>query len=471
MQRDAEGSPSNPSDCVICGFPFAEAEQRSFLLQLEETTPPPSFAMATLHFAHKDAPLPPPAERLQVVGVAGAGPDDPLPPNRLLWGDNAALMAALLPSLEAQVDLIYADPPFFTNRRYRRRVGRGEDSRQPATWALAPGYEDRWPSLDAYLAFLYPRLRLMHRLLAPHGTLYLHLDWHAAAYARVLLDEIFGPRRLLNEIVWVYHGPSPIRRAFNRKHDTILVYTKGEHYTFDADAVRVPYNPNTVATFRASPKAGFGKVPDLQRGKVPEDWWYFPVVARLHRERTGFPTQKPEALLERILRASSRPGDLVADFFCGSGTTAVVAARLGRRFLAADATWQAIQTSYLRLLRAGVPFRLETTTPLPVQPFPQGCAPHVHDPRVALPPCAQEVAEGWEVGQPQGDVFYSLAGAVRAPRSPQPPAASLPLPRQRPVHVRVFTARGEIWTSAAGVPHNPPCPPDESDSPPPARSR
>jgi hypothetical protein len=166
----------------------------------------------------------------------------------------------------------------------------------------------------------------------------------------VLLDEIFGPNRLLNEIVWVYHGPSPIRTAFKRKHDTILVYTKSKDYTFNADAVRVPYDPNTVKTFASSPKAGFGKVPDLERGKVPEDWWYFPVVARLHKERTGYPTQKPEALLERIIRASSNPGDVVADFFCGSGTTAAVAARLGRQWLACDNTPLAIATTYRRLL-------------------------------------------------------------------------------------------------------------------------
>src|SRR3970282_558465 len=103
---------------------------------------------------------------------------------------------------------------------------------------------------------LYPRLHLMHRLLAPDGTLYLHLDWHANHYARLLLDEIFGAQRLLNEIIWVYHGPSPIRRAFKRKHDTLLAYTKSETNTFNADAVREPYHPNTVKTFASSPKAG-----------------------------------------------------------------------------------------------------------------------------------------------------------------------------------------------------------------------
>ncbi|MGE5073890.1 MAG: DNA-methyltransferase, partial [Anaerolineae bacterium] len=242
-------------------------------------------------------------------------------------------MAALLPEYEGRINLIYADPPFFTNRKYRARIGRGEDSRRPEGWALAEGYPDSWLDLDTYLGYLYERLQLIHRLLSPDGTLYLHLDWHANSYARLLLDEIFGADHLLNEIIWTYHGPSPIRTAFNRKHDTILAYVKGNKYTFHADAVREPYNPATVQTFKASSKAGFGKVPDLERGKVPEDWWYFPVVARLHKERTGYPTQKPEGLLDRIILASSNPGDLVADFFCGSGTTPVRSAALGRRFI------------------------------------------------------------------------------------------------------------------------------------------
>jgi hypothetical protein len=123
--------------------------------------------------------------------------------------------------------------------------------------------------------------------------------------------------------------------------------------------VREPYNPSTVKTFNSSPKAGFGKIPNLERGKVPEDWWYFPVVARLHNERTGYPTQKPEALLERILQASSNPGDLVADFFCGSGTHPLVAARLGRRFLACDVTWRAVHTTRVRLLEGKQSFTLQ----------------------------------------------------------------------------------------------------------------
>ncbi len=271
-------------------------------------------------------------------------------PSRLILGDNLSIMSALLPELAGKIDLIYVDPPFLTGKTYAARIGRNEDSRRPSEWKTTKGYQDTWPDLGAYLDMLYPRLCLMHQLLAPTGTLYLHLDWHASAYARVLLDEIFGTDRLLNEIVWIYHGPSPIRSAFNRKHDTILVYTKSRDNYFDADAVRVAYNPLTHKTFASSKKAGFGKIPDLKRGKVPEDWWYFPVVARLHKERTGYPTQKPEGLLKRIILASSKPGDLVADFFSGSGTTAVMADRLGRRWLACDQSQLAIQTTYRRML-------------------------------------------------------------------------------------------------------------------------
>ncbi len=187
------------------------------------------------------------------------------PEDQLILGDNLAVMSALLPKYEEQIDLIYADPPFFTNRRYPVRVGRDEDSRRPKEWQLADGYPDHWPNIEAYLDMIYPRLQLMHRLLAPHGTLYLHLDWHADHYARLLLDEIFGPERLLNEIIWVYHGPSPIRSAFNLKHDTILAYTKSPTYTFNVDEVREPYNPNTIKTFASS-----GTLPRSRSGILPK---------------------------------------------------------------------------------------------------------------------------------------------------------------------------------------------------------
>ncbi len=388
--------------------------------------------MPNLTWDSKTPPQPVPGS-LQLDTIMypqGSGYRDTRLENQLILGDNLAVMSALLPEYEGQIDLIYADPPFYTNRRYPARVGRAEDSRRPREWRLADGYPDHWPNIEAYLDMLYPRLQLMHRLLAPHGTLYLHLDWHADHYARLLLDEIFGPERLLNEIIWVYHGPSPIRSAFNRKHDTILAYTKSTTYTFNVDAVREPYNPKTIETFASSPKAGFGKVPNLERGKVPEDWWYFPVVARLHNERTGYPTQKPQALLERIILASSNPGDLVADFFCGSGTTSLAAAQLDRRFIANDLSWRAIHTSRTRhVVGSNNPFAIQFETSLePERLSGQADDLIISGQRVAIDPDLLEDLDYWEVDPDwDGQVFHSVSQAIR-PRKKQPISGELTLP-------------------------------------------
>ena len=342
-------------------------------------------------------------------------------------------MNALFREYEGKIDLIYVDPPFFTNKGYTARVGRGEDSRKPDDWQLAEGYPDQWDDLDSYLDMLYPRLVLMHRLLAPTGSLFLHLDWHANSYARILLDEIFGYENYRNEIIWTYHGPSPIRRAFNRKHDMILFYSKTDQYTFNVDDVRVPYNANTVETFRSSKKAGFGKVPDLDRGKVPEDWWYFPVVARLHNERTGYPTQKPESIMERIIRAGSNQGDMVADFFAGAGTTAVVAADLNRRFILSDSQPRAIHTTRSRLVLAnqargeggqenpqGNPSILiqreeKTAQTLPVSLAECGSEElTVKDGMVILPPDLLPRVDYWEIDPCwNGEIFHSKFQAAR----------------------------------------------------------
>ena len=263
----------------------------------------------------------------------------------LFCGDNLRLAEWLLQQ-ERRFRLIYLDPPFNTGKTYRARVGGSREQRSSDVSA----YRDE-RDLDDYLGWLEPRLARARDLLAEDGTLYVHLDWHTVHYVKVLLDRLFGRERFLNEIVWCYHGPSPITRAFNRKHDTILVYTRGRDYYFNADAVRTPYNPATVKTFRASPRAGFGKVPDLERGKVPEDWWYFPVVARLHGERVGYETQKPLGLLQRVIQASSAPGDDVLDLFGGSGTTAVAAARLERHALLVDSNPVAVEKTLVRLGR------------------------------------------------------------------------------------------------------------------------
>ena len=409
--------------------------------------------MPSLIWSSKHLSDPQPATLIKdsIIYPGGCGYPGAMPNNRLILGDNLAVMASLLPEYEGRVNLIYSDPPFFTNRKFPARIGRGEDSRKPEEWMMAEGYHDSWANLDAYLDFLYQRLALMYRLLSPNGTLYLHLDWHANSYARVLLDEIFGSQNLLNEIVWTYHGPSPIRSAFNRKHDTILVYVKSNDYTFNADAVREPYNPSTVQTFKASPKAGFGKIPDLERGKVPEDWWYFPVVARLHNERTGYPTQKPEGMLERIILASSNPGDLVADFFCGSGTLPTVAARLGRQFIASDIALHAVHTTRRRLVASQTDaFLLEydITLPLPFSVSSKIKIAHKKDLikiDTDLPLDYWEVDPAWD-----GKIFKSAAQAQRPIRSGEI-SHEIKLETGRRVCVRFVAVEGRMFQAELDV--------------------
>ncbi len=298
----------------------------------------PELATAAVDAAPVRLALPP------VLGLTAQGPG-PVTAD-VYCADNLPLLQAMTAQWTGRFQLIYLDPPFGTGKAYGARVA---GTREQPSHTIDAYRDDQ--EFDAYLVWLFRRLALCRDLLADSGTLYVHLDWHAVHYVKVELDRLFGRKRFLNEIVWCYHGPSPIRSAFKRKHDTILVYTRSADYYFDADAVRVPYDTSTVKTFASSPKAGFGKVPDLARGKVPEDWWYFPVVARIHSERVGYETQKPAALLERIVKASSRPGDLVGDFFAGSGTTGVVAARLGRPSILSDRNPLAVEKTLLRLAR------------------------------------------------------------------------------------------------------------------------
>jgi site-specific DNA-methyltransferase (adenine-specific) len=403
--------------------------------------------MPTFHWNGKHLSPPEPASVIldSVLHPNGRGYPKTRPDGRIILGDNLAVMAALLPEYEGRINLIYADPPFFTNRKFSARVGRGEDSRKPSKWKLAEGYHDSWDDMDSYLQYLYERLALMHRLLAPNGTLYLHLDWHADSYARLILDEIFGAENFINEIIWTYHGPSPIRTAFNRKHDTILMYAKDKQYVFNADAIREPYNPNTLATFKASRKAGFGKVPDLERGKVPEDWWYFPVVARLHNERTGYPTQKPEALLERIILASSNKGDVVADFFCGSGTTALVAAKHGRKFITCDESMRAVQTARARLAKTKTVFTFERDSKFVYESATKSkkIKVQVVDGHVRLSTSLS--VDFWEVDPAwDGKIFRSAAQAGRHVRSGEIPM-ELKVKIGGKICIRLITVEGKLF--------------------------
>jgi len=213
------------------------------------------------------------------------------------------------------------------------------------------------------------------------------------------------------------------------------------------DAVREPYNPKTIKTFASSPKAGFGKVPDLERGKVPEDWWYFPVVARLHKERTGYPTQKPQPLLERIILATTKPGDLVADFFCGAGTTSLVASQHERRFIANDLSWRAVHTSRTRhIAGSDTPFKMLNEINLRQERLSGGSdGVKIAGAQLENEPDLEDNLDYWEVDLDWGgEVFRSAAQAVR-PRKKEPISGELALPEpigEKQIAVRLVNIDG-----------------------------
>jgi len=261
-------------------------------------------------------------------------------------GDNLAVLRGLPGE---SVDLIYVDPPFNTGRRQtlrRLRTVRDDEGGDRTGFggqryrSIRLGAQSFLDVHDDYLDFLEPRLLEMRRVLRSTGSLYLHLDYREVHYARVLCDAIFGRSCFLNEIVWAYDYGARTKRRWPAKHDNILVYVKDpERYWFDAEAVdRIPYMaPGLVGPEKAS------------RGKLPTDVWWQTIVPPGGRERTGYPTQKPVAVLRRIVAASCPPGGLVADFFAGSGTTGAAARELGRRFLLVDSNSQAIDVMARRL--------------------------------------------------------------------------------------------------------------------------
>jgi site-specific DNA-methyltransferase (adenine-specific) len=267
------------------------------------------------------------------------------PTGSIVVGDNLETLRSLPAGC---VDLIYIDPPFGTGQARRlHSIRTGSGSRTRAGFGgrmyrfevrSSHRYDDAMP-FEEYLEFLGERLVEMHRVLAPTGSLYLHLDWHSVHHARLLMDDIFGPERFLNEIIWAYDYGGRARDKWARKHDNILWYAKSDKWTYNREDIdRIPYMaPGLVGPDKA------------EKGKLPTDTWWMTIVATNARERTGYPTQKPLRLLERIIRASSNPGDLVADFFGGSGTTAVAAAELGRRYLYVDNNPVAAQIARARL--------------------------------------------------------------------------------------------------------------------------
>jgi site-specific DNA-methyltransferase (adenine-specific) len=263
----------------------------------------------------------------------------------VLLGDNLELMPAFA---DESFQLAYLDPPFNTGSTQHRRTlatvagpdgdRSGFGGRRYASRLLSESsYRD---DFDDYLGFLEPRLREVRRLLDPTGTLYFHIDYREAHYVKLLLDELFGRDCFLNEIVWAYDYGARARRRWPAKHDTILVYVKDRRrYWFDAETVeREPYMaPGLVTPEKAA------------RGKLPTDVWWHTIVSPTGREKTGYPTQKPEGVLRRIVDASSRPGDWCLDPFAGSGTLGAVARKLGRRFVLIDSSAEAVEIARARL--------------------------------------------------------------------------------------------------------------------------
>ena len=296
--------------------------------------------------------------------------------NRLIYGDNLLAMQALLagdastglPSLRGKVDLIYIDPPFDSKADYRTKINLpGTDIQQKPTVIEQFAYADTWEQgTISYLRMMYPRLVLMKELLSDRGSIYVHIDWHVGPYLKIILDDIFTKDMMLNEIIWCYSSMCKSKNNWNRKHDNIYVYTKTSNWTFNSNNVLESYAEGYEEKFKYKDDKGYymirgkgghmspihsqgdltpeheKKYPEwtyrqyLQGGGLPKDWWEIPFINSQAKERINYATQKPEALLERIIKASSNEGDLVCDFFGGSGTTAAVAERLGRRWITCD---------------------------------------------------------------------------------------------------------------------------------------
>jgi DNA modification methylase len=260
------------------------------------------------------------------------------PQGHVTCGDNLPLLQSID---DESCALIYVDPPFNSNRR------RGCSTESDL------GYSDQHDGgLQGYLDFLRPRLMEMKRILADSGTLYVHLDWRTVHYVKVMLDEIFGINNFLNEIIWSYRTGSRPSQWFSRKHDTLLVYVKemGRH-TFNRQRCGTYRTKDLQVddTGRAYKSTKNGPIYFHPHGPMMTDVWEIPFLSTVSKERTGYPTQKPEALIERIIQASTNEGDVVADFFCGSGTTPVVAKRLRRGWIACDVNPDAVRVTQDRL--------------------------------------------------------------------------------------------------------------------------
>lgn len=255
-----------------------------------------------------------------------------------------------------KIDLIYIDPPYMTELAYNSTIAIGSPENQ--TTILRSAFHDRWiQGLSSYLDMLYPRLAAMRDALSEEGSIFVHVDWHAGHYVRVLMDEIFGMENFINDIAWCFGGGGNSRRHFHRKHDSILWYARSPQYIFNPQFR--PYTPGTVERGLTSVKGDRYRL--HQEGALMQDWWtdINKILSPTAYENLKYPTQKPKELLQRLVAAATRPGSLVADFFSGSGTMAEVCNQTGRSWILCDNSPLALQTTMYRLIRSGSdPFRI-----------------------------------------------------------------------------------------------------------------
>ncbi|MHA1149620.1 MAG: site-specific DNA-methyltransferase [Promethearchaeota archaeon] len=289
--------------------------------------------------------------------------------NLLFYGDNLLVLNYILKSLKEKINLIYFDPPFATGGEYNYKViiGKGDNSKNAKFWIRPKAYNDSWnKGLHTYLNFIHKRIILLKSVLAKNGSIYVHLDWHISHYVKLILDEIFGRENFRNEIIWSYPAASvQTKRFFVRSYDSILFYTNSNEYIFNDDQNIYMEYSDRVKNALKSDKNGIyyhrggshdgkklsQKVYIKKPGVFPRDVWKdIPYVRANTLEYQGFATQKPERLLKRIILASSNEGDIVADFFCGSGTTLATAEKLNRRWIGCDLTNQAIHITRKRIL-------------------------------------------------------------------------------------------------------------------------
>lgn len=281
--------------------------------------------------------------------------------NKLIWGDNKLVMSSLLEQCAGKIDLIYIDPPFATGADFKVETlvgadGPGLTKEQSALEERA--YRDTWGAgVDSYVQMMVPRLSLMREMLTDTGLLFTHCDWHLGHVIRILLDEVFGRERFVNEIVWHYYNKySAAKSAVPRAHDVIFVYSRGAAFALnevreERDApVRQLVRENVDGVLKNKRDGDGNLVYQISHDKKIDDVWRIPALQPASGEWTGYPTQKHQDLLERIIAIGSNPDDLVADFFCGSGTTQVVAERMGRRWIASDLGRYAVHVSRKRML-------------------------------------------------------------------------------------------------------------------------